>query len=734
MNRFFTSYTSVPLNTRLAQENFDQYRLLRDGGHLDFIKKAAACTRFVAGRQWKEADLALLAEQERPAITINKIVSVLGTVSGEQIKNRVEVLFRPATGAPDGVAEALSKVWLQVAQNNQLPWKRSDVFWDGMVTGRGFYDVRLDFSDSLLGEARISQLNPKNVLIDPEAETYDPDEWNQVILTKWMTADDIEALYNEADAELLRYDGEAEDGCGADVWEERDTFGAAESGREPLSGDGLENDALRRRVRVIERQHRKLGKQKFFVDLAAGDTRPIPEDWSRERIAATLDKYQSKLAVMEERVKRIRWTVSAGPVVLHDEWSPFAHFTVVPYFPYFFHGNAVGIVENLIGPQEILNKASSQELHVINTSANSGWVVEQDSLTNMDMAELEARGATTGLVLEYRKGAQPPQKIQPNQVPTGLDRVTYKAEEAIKSISNVSDSMQGFDREDVAAKAIAYKQQRGAVNLVKFFDNLERTDWLLARNVLALIQNYYTEPRLLNITHDDFSREQEQVAVNQPDPATGEITNDLTMGEYDIVISSSPYRASLEDSQFEQAVALRQLGVAIEDSVLIENSRLLRRGEIVKGIEAAKQSPEMRMREQLSQRAAMADIAVKETKAQKTMADARMNIVRAQRLAKGVDEFAADSREEKKAEVARERMLLQAVRDKEELALKARQIENAQVEGGERRALEQQRLAAGERRGREEGRAREAKQAERARREEEARFAQFQQNLADEEG
>ena len=681
----------MPINTAVATDNWSHYRRLRDGGHREFVEKDRRCRDFAAGRHWNSKDLQALKEQGRPALTINKILSTLGTVSGEQIKNRVEVVFRPTAGAQDAVAEALSKVWMQIAQNNQLSWKRSDVFWDGIVAGRGFYDARIDFSDSMMGEVRVSQLNPKNVLIDPEAESYDPDEWNEVILTKWMTWEDIAALYNRKDAELLKnMRGEGLEGYGVDTWEEKDCFASGQLGHMPYYPAYTEtDDPLLRNIRVVERQYRKFTKQLHFVDVQNGDTRPIPENWDENRISALLQKYGGQMGVTEQPTKRIRWTVSAGPVVLHDEWSPFEHFTVVPYFPYFFHGETIGIVEGLIDPSELLNKTLSQELHVINTSANSGWVVEEGSITNMSMQELEARGATTGLVMEYKKGAQPPQKIQPNQVPTGLDRVSYKAEEFIKTISNISDSMQGFDREDVAAKAIMAKQQAGSVNLVKMFDNLERTDWLLARNVLSLVQNYYTEPRLLNITHDDFRQEQEQVAINQPDPTTGEITNDLTMGEYDIVISSSPYRASMEDSQFEQAVALRQLGVQIDDSVLIENSRLLRRAEIVKQINDARNSPEAQEQQQLQQRAQLADIAVKESKAQKTQVDAQMNMVKAQRLASGADDAAALQNNQSKAQLEADKAQIELARLQAELELKQQELEMKRQEGQQKLALQQ---------------------------------------------
>ena len=135
------------------------------------------------------------------------------------------------------------------------------------------------------------------------------------------------------------------------------------------------------------------------------------------------------------------------------------------------------------------------------------------------------------------------------------------------------------------------------------------------------MQEYYTERRLVDIIHDDFTQEPESLVVNEINPTTGEITNDLTMGEYDIVITSSPYRASLEDSQFEQARALKELGLPIPDRVLIENSRLLRRGEIVKQMEAAQNSPEAKQRAELEMRGAQAEVALKEADVAKKQAE-----------------------------------------------------------------------------------------------------------------
>lgn len=618
----------MPINTEIANDQWQRFRWVVENGHYKFISKADRCDKFFIGQQWSEEDLQNLKAQRRPALTINKIISTLSTIMGEQIYNRTEVLYRPSAGANADTADAMSKVWMQISQNNQLPWVRSDVFADGVIRSRGFYDVRLGFDDAMRGEVRISQLNSKNVVIDPDAEDYDPDTWNDVYITKWLTVNDIAVLYSEEDAKILRTLGTSLEPYSYDSLETfRDTYGGNRNNY-IQDATGVTDYGVRRNVRVLERQHRVLTSQKHFVDRVTGDTRPVPDGWTREKIARVMELSNGSLDIINKRVNRIKWTVTADSVVLHDDWSPYKHFTPVPYFPYFLHGQTIGIVENLIDSQELLNKSSSQELHIVNTTANSGWKIKAGSLTNMTIEELETNGAQTGLVLELDEVSSA-DKIQPNQVPSGLDRISNKAEEHIKTISNVSDSMQGFDREDVAAKAIAYKQQRGSINLTKVLDNLERTDWILARNVTDLIQGYYSEERIISITHDDVTREPETITVNKFDEDKGEFINDLTMGEYNLVITSTPFRASMEDSQFEQALALREQGVAIPDSVLIENSRLSRRSEILKTIQSANDTPEAKAAQALDLRARTAEVGKAEAGVAETLADVKLKNARA---------------------------------------------------------------------------------------------------------
>jgi hypothetical protein len=668
----------MPIDSQKSLHQWMRYQFVRDNGHADFVKKADKCNNYFIGTQWDANDMALLQAQRRPALTINKIISTVGNVLGEQIQNRTDIAFQPRSGAPVETAEALTKVFRQIADTNQLDWKRSDMFCDGVITSRGFLDVRLDFTDSMMGEVRIDNLNPKNVLIDPDAEDYDPDTWNDVFVTKWMTWQDIALLYNKADAEHLKTRGTSFFPYGYDSIErERDRFGFYYNKGYYL-GPWDQAEVIRN-IRVIERQYKKLDVQAHFVDLQTGDMRPIPDSWDKKKTEMVAQQFG--LGITKKQVKRIRWVVTADNIVLHDDWSPYKHFTVVPYFPYFRRGKTVGLVENLLGPQEYLNKVTSQELHVINTTANSGWIVQTGKLRNITIEELEQRGAETGLVLEVDGSpGDVVTKINPNQTPSGLDRFSYKAEEHIKSISGVTDYMTGNAREDVSAKAVAMNQSRGSVSMSKPMDSIARTDYILARNILDIVQEYYTEPRILNVISNRVTGDAEQVQINQPDPATGAILNDLTLGEYDVIVSSTPHRETLEDSQFEQAISLRELGIQIPDETLIENSRLNKRSEIIKQMRDAQQSPEQQYQQQIQKMSAELEIANLKAKASQMESDANLKQAKAQKEMQGDP---ADMQKmqmelhmmQQEMELKKQEMEMELQFKREELALKRQEMD-----------------------------------------------------------
>jgi hypothetical protein len=570
-----------------ASYQWDRYVRARDNGHAEYIYMAKKCDDFYRGEQWHQEDEAALEAEGRPALTINTILPTINTILGEQSSRRADIKFKPRRGGDQEVADVLTKVFMQVADNNKLDWVENQVFADGLIMdGRGYFDVRMDFTDHVEGEVRITAKDPLDILIDPDAKDADPKTWSEVFETKWMTLDEIQEAYGEKKAEELRFIAENGNSFGRDSVEfEEQRFGDLDPD-DDLFGSMVSPDeddyGNIRSLRVIERQYKIMSRVNCFVDPNTGDSREAPDAWNDRKIKKFAKEYG--LTVVSKMKRKVRWCVTCDKVVLHDDWSPYNDFTIVPFFAYFRRGRPFGVVRNLLSPQEQLNKIASQELHIVNTTANSGWMVESGSLVGMTADDLEEHGAETGLVLEYARGTTPPQKIQPNSIPTGLDRIAMKAAANIKAISGINDSMLGSDSPEVSGVAIQAKQNRGAVMIQVPLDNLKKSRQYLAEKVLNLIQTFYSEQRLIQVTDEsDPLKPREEVVINEMTPE-GTIINDLTIGEYDVVIATAPARDSFDEVQFAEAIGLRQAGVAIPDDAIIEYSHLSKKGELAKRI------------------------------------------------------------------------------------------------------------------------------------------------------
>lgn len=619
-----------------AEQNWQQYVRCRDGGHTDYVDRADKCDRFYRGEQWDAADKAKLAEQGRPALTINEILPTINTVLGEQAAKRATGAFRPKKNGNAASAGALTKLSMQILEDNKFDYIESEVFADGLIAERGYFDIRMCFDDHMLGDVKIRALNPREVLLDPDASEYDPRTWPQVIVSRWMTLDEIEQYYGEKKADELRGVAGAGDGLGYDSirFNRETTFGDSDAWLDRFTEVGQTSTI--RRVRVIERQHYRMKPTLHFV-TPTGDLRMVPETW--DRLRAEIFAQTNGLALTNKIVKRIRWTVSADKVLLHDSWGPYKTFTPVPYFCYFRRGKPFGMVTNLLDPQELLNKSSSQELHIVNTTANSGWIVESGSLVGMTTDELRKVGAETGLVLEVAPNRTPPAKITPNHVPTGLDRVSLKAQNNIRSISGISEAMMGFDTPEVSGVALENKEKRGQIQIQKPLDNLGRTRQMVFEKILELVQQFYTEERTLLITNEWMpGMPQEELVVNQQTAAG--VLNDLTIGEYSVVITTMPAHDTYDDLMFAESIQLRNTGVLVPDHHVIKHSHLPNRDEIAEEVAKlqgfGQPTPEemqmAQIQQELALRSMQAEVAKLETEVKELESRVALNYAKADEL------------------------------------------------------------------------------------------------------
>lgn len=585
-----------------ARRNQEQFKRALDAGHSDYVDRSMKCDDFYRGAQWDDADKARLDEQGRPALTLNMVLSTVNAILGEQMEHKMEVRYSPRRDGSEEVAFELNMLTRAILQANNYDDLEDMVFADGVIGGRGYYDIRISYDKNLFGDIEISQEDPVDVIPDPEAKDMDPRTWSRCFISRWMTPDEIAVEYGEGKAELLR---KLVDNNSISDPDDLEYYTQTFAGNDDMLGESR----TLRRVRVIEHQYYELTKALHWVDTESGDFRMVPFHIKEEEAQAFAD--QHGLALMKRSTRRLRMTVSADQVLLYDDWSPYRTFTIVPFFPYFRRGNPFGVVENLLSPQELLNKTSSQELHIVNTTANSGWIVEEGSLVNMDETDLEQRGAETGLVLVTKRTSERPEKITPNQIPAGIDRISMKAAQTIRDVSAISTSMLGLASEDVSGRSQQTQVAQGQVQVGVVLKNLKRCRRIVAEKILELVQDFYTDTRFYKVAVDNeiLGKHEEERFINGVS-ANGEILNDVTRGQYNVDVTFAPVSGSAAEVQFNEARLLRELGVGIPDYVLVQYSQLRNKQDLAELLKAqqgyAEPTPEQQQLSELEMQTTMA--------------------------------------------------------------------------------------------------------------------------------
>lgn len=553
--------------------------------HQKWAEPAKEAVDFFEGRHYTADQIATLKRQGRPHFRFNVIKPIVRTVLGYQKNNKTDISFEPGNDglATDDVSEALTQLEKAIAHDSGMEFVDGEVFLDGLICGRGWYDTQLDWDNNDFGEAKTSSKDPFQIFVDPDASTYDLNE-SAAFLTEseWVSIDEIEASLGKNIAELVRpwsmgqtplapisglvvadeitpvrFFGQRED---ASVW--WDQFYS-------MMGDFY--DTARKSIRVLNTQHKVREPRNVVIDLETGDTKVLPETVTVEQIAKMqwwCEQQGNPIAVQKRVVERIQWTTQCADLILYDAPSMYDGYTLTGYFPYFRRGVTQGMVEDLIDPQKEKNKSRNARIEIESKTANGGWIYGDDAFDPAEEAKLKQFGSTPGVNVKYRKDAkEKPALIQASQPAIAYERLERQSDEDIRKISGVNEAALGEeDSRATSGRAILARQQQAVVAVQGFMDNLKRSKRIVGRAHLDIIQRYYTEHRIYRVTGEDGKKLPVEINMKILDGSgvATRIVNDVTVGKYVAQVSDVPMSATFQSAQFEEAMTLlEKLGPAL---------------------------------------------------------------------------------------------------------------------------------------------------------------------------
>lgn len=283
----------------------------------------------------------------------------------------------------------------------------------------------------------------------------------------------------------------------------------------------------------------------------------------------------------------------------------FARFSTAPLTGDDRHLLVQGIVHGVKGVQEKHNKAEMLMLRHLNSTANSGWEIEEDQL--VDPAKLEQFGSVPGVILERKKGTPPLTRLFPLPLSQGHAEIAAESAEAIKAQLGINADLLATQQGGAdSGRAIALRQRQGLLMVQELFDNLSRTriiagkfilsqlgeifDTETAKKVLGeafLIKNFPPPMMIDPSGPDPMTNLPKQIPMN--DPKTGQpMTYDSEMaevliaevlsgdlGKYDVAVGEA---VSSETQKMANSAEVKEIATAypglIPPDILIEESQL----------------------------------------------------------------------------------------------------------------------------------------------------------------
>ena len=542
-------------------------------GNSSWIQRAIKNYDFYCGKQWDSKTLANLKKEKRPALTINHILPTINLLSGMERENRNDINIYPRKGGNAIVADVFTGLSKHSMDLSNGEFEQSMQFLDGGIGGKGW--IGLDIStekDVINGDITIERISSFDIKEDPNAKTYDLNKSAKYIIRYfWGDKEQILLLYPKKEKELEKY---LEGYSGQDVFE--------------ISGAKQTDTMLKPsnyRYRIKETWWKSYKRQLFLIDKTNLMFIPVHKSQdivldallTRDRELAEKEKRPLKYNTIERVIPVMNVTTTLGDIVLEHIEDPFSGLTLFPYVrfcPYWSDGYIFGVVDNLVSPQEEINKTSSGILHILNRTANTGWLNKK--VGGALKKVLETFGSKAGVVIEYTDVE--PHKIEPNQLPIGHFTHKQDAVNNIRIISGLNTASRGEGTKEESGIAMLRRQRQGDVISEVVFDNYRFTQQIFGETLIGFIRhtNVYSPSEIAEICIEEKMKINPQQLV--------QAIRSFRIGHYGIKVSSRPSTPTIRLANFEMLARLAEMGLPIPIDILLDSMDIPRKEEMIQRV------------------------------------------------------------------------------------------------------------------------------------------------------
>lgn len=578
---------------------------------VDARRDAEQVRDYLNHKQWTSGEAKVLLDRGQAPVVKNIMRRKHDTLLGVERQRRTDPKALARTPKHDEDSDAVTKAIRYVADNTDLDQTSSEVFDEVLAEGYGGAIVEIEQTKRGI-EIKINQTHWDRTYYDPHSRKKDFSDASFIGVTTWLAVSKAKQMFPNVKDDL------------ADIGE----MSSEEFSDRPRWIDKKTTDP---RIRINEHYFLKDGiwHQVFFTKgLILSEEKPSP----------FLDDYDEPQCPIE---------LVCSYVGSDNE--------------------RYGLDKGMVNGQDEVNHRTSKALHMLSSVilTTTPGAVKSGKRTLDQLASGKAH-------IELLDPNGRADVDHNNELAQGQLVMLQEAKEYLDEFGP-NEVIAGKDDSALSGRALLQKQQAGLTELAHIFDAHSHWKVRIFRQIWNRIRQFWTEERWIRVTDDE--KNVKFVGLNRPvtvrdnlakeagvevdqldgflqengvsapfdlDTPTGEIENQVSEMDVDIILTESPNIAILQDEQFDMFLQLASspsYAGQIPLDALLKLSNLTNKDEALEMIgagegnkEAAQQQQQQLQQAQLqqAQETAQADLALKVSGARKNNAAADQTQVETQ--------------------------------------------------------------------------------------------------------
>ena len=500
---------------------------LRQAAEADTTNRQEALddVKFAAGDQWPVEIQNSRTLEARPCLTINKVDAYVRQICNQQRQQRPRIKCQGMNNETDAkMAEIITGICRHVEVNSNADHAYDTAFDFAVRMGWGYWRVTTDYvrPDSFDQEIYIKPIdNPFTVYFDPNSVAPDGSDAEKCLITVVMAKENFRKMYPDAD------DGGSFSARG--------------------TGDSNSEWVTKHDIRIAEYFYTRI-ESTYLVLLSDGTTAYEDELPSKEAMELAGIYEVSRRKTFRKSIKWCKLT--AMQVLEEGTWAG----KYIPVVPTYGQQCVVdnkrkkfGLVRMAKDPQRMYNFWQTSMTESVALAPRAKWIMAEGQDEGHE-SEWSNANNTAYSYLRYKmtdingQPAPPPIRQAPEQPPTGIMAAAQSITQDLQAVVGIFDPNQ-LPQGNMSGKALQGQQMQVDMTNFHYYDNLTRSIAHTGRIILDLIPKIYSAERVMRIIGDDGKPE--LTTINQKTGQMDEngiemILNDVTVGEYDVVMETGP--------------------------------------------------------------------------------------------------------------------------------------------------------------------------------------------------